>query len=155
MPIVDELGIWEDLGIVEISPDWQFFPFFPKSENSTLRIFQTGEIDLLGKYRNWAYIRASYFSGGFYIFDKWIRVYPSHDQTIIQYPWPLDLIKSPLPQRQFQIKRGFPNRLGYVPNDKLWQIQIWEKQDSPNTINPALGEKYPATVEDTQSSPTT
>jgi hypothetical protein len=146
----DELGAWEDLGILDpLADDWQFFPLFPRKEHSAFKVFFVGNIELLRKWRVSAYIRAAYFSGSQYFFDRfWLRLYPKEEPEIITYPYPNDLIKGDLPQRQFQAKR----RLFYRNNPfreatPSIGLQIFEKTDS-QVVYP--GDPYPAVLEEEQ-----
>ena len=150
MPVVDEMGVWEDIGTLNpLADDWQFFPFFPKKENSTFKIFYLGDINKLQSWRVSAYIRASYFSGSQYFFDRyWLRLYPKSEPEIITYHYPQDLIKEDLPQRQFQAKRRLRFRSArreHLKNTPDLGLQIFEKVDS-EVVYP--GDPYPAVIED-------
>ena len=148
MPVVDQMGIWEDLGILDpLADDWQFFPLFPQKENSTFKIFYIGDIEKIKAWRVGSYIRASYFSGSQYFFDRhWLRLYPKHEPEIITYHYPQDLIKENLPQRQFQAKRRLFYKRDLFRNAAPdLGLQIFEKVDS-EVIYP--GDPYPAVIED-------
>ncbi|PNW40083.1 UNVERIFIED_CONTAM: hypothetical protein BEN50_15040 [Euhalothece sp. KZN 001] len=149
MPIIDDLGIWEDIGSLSfLVDDWQFFPFFPKKEHSTFKVFFLGDIDLLRKWRVSCWIRGAYFSGSQYFFDRnWLRLYPKEEPEIITYPYPVDLIKDDLPQRQIQAKRRLTYRKDpFKQATPALGLQILEKVDS-EAIYP--GDPYPAVIEDT------
>lgn len=148
MAIVDKLGVWEDLGLLDpLADDWQFFPNFPKKEHSSFRIFFQGNIELLRKWKISAWIRAAYFSGSQYFFDSyWLRVYPKDEPEIITYRYPSDLIKDDLPQRQFQAKRRLRFR-NWEENAPSIGLRIFEKTDS-EVVYP--GDPYPAVLEEQQ-----
>lgn len=150
MPVIDDFGTWEDLGIIpEIVDDWQFFPLFPSKETSAFRVYFQGNIELLQKWRVSCWIRGAYFSGAQYFFDqKWLRLYPKSEPEIITYPYPADLIRDPLPSRQLQVKRRLTyKREPFKAATPSLGIQILAKTDT-NVIYP--GEPYPAILEEEQ-----
>jgi len=147
MPTVDNLGVWKDLGTVNpVVNDWQFFPYFAETEHSTFKLFFQGDIEILQNWKVSAYIRAVYFSGSQYFADEnWIRVYPKHDPEIISYPYPADMVKDPLPPRQFQCRRKLRyNNEPFRKASPILGLQLQEKADT-NVIYP--GDPYP--VEET------
>ena len=148
MAVFNQFGSWRNLGKVELTADWQFFPEFVSTKNSTFWIVQSGNLDWIPKISVFAYLRSAYFDGTRYIFDRnWIRVYPKKEQEFIRNPYPPDIIVDPLPQRQLQVKfttRWYPPNYYKLPNF-TWEFEVFEKLES---LNVYPGDPYPAIIED-------
>lgn len=129
MAIADAFGVWENLGNVSPVFDWQFTPLSPTAPTSTLRIiYYSQAIAGFNLNHPLGWLRASYFSGSSYWFDhNWIKLYPKDEPEIIHYPYPPDLIKEPLPQRQFQIKFSDSRYARRLAIDRKWSCEIFAK----------------------------
>lgn len=147
MPIFNAFGAWEDLGTINpLAEQWQFFPLFPKSKNSTFWLFQHGDLNLIPKLQVRAYIRAAYYTGSSYIFDRrWVPIYAKDEPEVFNYPYPPDLIRDPLPQRQFQARYKTRLRVGQILPEFNWTLQLFEKTD---TLAIYPGDLYPAEIQD-------
>jgi len=137
MPIVvDASGIWEDLG--EITPDptnWQLFPYPCKTINSLLKISYTQDKP------TWVYawLRAVYQTEGGFIYDhRWQRLYPKPETELLEYSYPLELIKDPLPVRYFEVKKQLKSKYigSTVYDPATWSVRILEKQDVATGVLP-------------------
>lgn len=149
MPVVNAFGTWRYLGeIAKVTQEWQFFTEFPQSKNSVLWLQQFGDLNWIPQYQVRGYIRAAYFDGTRYLFDRdWRRIWPKDEPEILQYPYPPDLITEPLPQRQFQIKYTVPWRKTQLQRDFTWTVELFEKTD---TLATYPGDLYPAVLEEQQ-----
>lgn len=131
MPIFDAFGQWDSVGTVVVSREWQLFPFFCKSPNSTFRVVYTCNRPQYLPLLRHMWLRAAYFSGTNYFFDqKWVKLYAKNEPETFEYRYPPDLIKTPLPQRQFEIQFGnIRNRL--IPDtDVTLTVELFEKTSS-------------------------
>jgi len=147
MAVVNEFGTWRNLGMITVSQDWQFFPEFPSSKNSTFWIQQSGDLNFVPRLSVWAWIRSAYFDGTRYLFDRrWIKIHAKDEPEIITNPYPPDMVKDPLPQRQIQIKYATRWNSSYynLPNF-TWNFELLEKTD---TLNVYPGDPYPAVIQD-------
>lgn len=145
--VVNQFGTWRDLGSVTLSQDWQFFPEFPSTKNSVFWVEQSGDLNFVPRLSVTAWIRSAYFDGLRYLFDRrWIKLFAKDEPEIITNPYPPDLIKDPLPQRQIQVKYTTRWKASYyVLPDFTWNFQIFEKTD---TLNVYPGDTYPAVIEE-------
>lgn len=147
--IIDQFGTWENLGSISpVADDWQTFPLFANHPTGTLKLYFNGNSELLRDWKISGWIRAMYFSGSKYFFDqRWLRIYPKDEPEILHYPYPPDLIKDPLPSRQFQVKRRIYWRKEFKDNAPDFGVQLVVKTDS-QVIYP--GDPYPAIIEEEQ-----
>lgn len=133
MAIFDQFGQWASMGTIIPSFDWQFFPLFAMTPNSTFRIKFLGI-----KAGDWyppLYVRNSFFTGSEYLFDRhWVKLWAKDEPETFQLPYPADLIRDPLPQRQIQLKLAPRWRYSEV-GMRNWLVEIWEKTDS-NVVYP-------------------
>jgi hypothetical protein len=140
MPIFDAFGTWESVGtITEVTRDFQLFPFFSNTPNSTFRIAYTCNRPQYFPSLRHIFLRAVYFSGSSYFADtRWKKLWAKDTPEVFQYPYPQDMIKTPLPKRQFEIKFGrIPNRL--IPDtDVFLSVELFEKVSS--NVSYPLGE---------------
>lgn len=133
MAVVDSFGVWENLGVVRPTFDWQFLPLFTNSPTTALRIIYFSEVPEAGfnAQHPWGYLRGVYFSGSSYWFDRnWLRLYPKDEPEILQYPYPPDLMNDPLPQRQYQVKLSDSRYARRLAIDRRWSCQLLKKIDS-------------------------
>ena len=133
MTIVDDFGVWENIGTIVPAFDWQIFPNFPSTPNAAFRIFYTGDFDRT--FYPPAFLRGMYFSGSRYFFDRdWVKVFPKNEPEIIQLPYPPDLQADPLPQRQIQIKLASRYRYADLSVNG-YTVELFEKVSS-NVVYP-------------------
>lgn len=86
--LIDDLGIWVQLGSVNPNWNWQQFPVSSSTSNSIFRVKTLGNIEEI---KTFCYLRVIYLNSGTNNPDgKWIRIFPKNEQEII------DLNTSPL-----------------------------------------------------------
>jgi hypothetical protein len=128
--IVDDFGIWDDLGTVNpVFNNWLSFPDFTTSASGLLRLFFSSDVfDRL----TFAYIRCLYDVGNAYAIGRWIRIYPKFEPELIIYPHPPEFqnLKGEL-RRVYQIKKQhrFRRRIGTV-NSETWRINLQVANES-------------------------
>lgn len=150
--VIDGSGIWEDLGVVTPDPaNWILFPYPCKTAFSTLKI------EFIGDVNTWVYcwLRAVYQTQTGFIYDhRWRRLYPKPEVEILEYPYPQDLIKNPLPQRYFEIKKNLKSKYigSAVYDPAIWSVRLLEKQDSLATTTPG-GITIPGSVGSSGNAP--
>ena len=80
--LVDDLGIWVQLGIVQPDWNWQAFPVSSSTSNSIFRLTTLGED--LEQIKTFIYSRVLYLNSGTNIPDsQWKRFYPKQGSEII------------------------------------------------------------------------
>lgn len=130
MPVFDQFGQWESIGVIEPTREWQIFPLFCNSPNSTFRIFYHCNRPQYLPLLRPLHLRAAYFAGYYFFDEKWKKLFPKDSPETLQYPYPPDMLTTPLPPRQFQIKHAtVRNRL--IPDtDVVLTVEIFEKISS-------------------------
>lgn len=137
MTIVDKTGIWRSLGAIAANQDWVTFPLACTTPYSSFRLVWTPQrlFNEAIAQRQFYYLRQLIFTGSQYIEDsRWRRIYPSESPQIVEVPYPPDLIKDPLPQRQLEIKLRINKKIGNSIYS-LWTLEIFEQQVS-NVLYP-------------------
>jgi hypothetical protein len=137
MPIFDQFGAWNSLGTVNVSFDWQYFPLFPNTKNSTYRVFhQLNQPPEYFRSLPPLYFRSSFFAGNSYFYSEdWIKRYAKNESGVLDIPYPPDLIVDPLPQRQIQIKFGSRHQHRIYRNNIALSVTLYEKASS-NVVYP-------------------
>lgn len=80
--LVDDLGVWVQLGSVQVGWDWLSFPILTSTGNNIFRLSTIGNID---KINTFFYIRVVYRNSGSSSVDsKWLRFYPNIDKQILE-----------------------------------------------------------------------
>jgi hypothetical protein len=132
--LVDDLGIWVQLGTVNNGFDWHSFPVSSSTGNSTYRIgFQCANFP---KIKTICYLRAVYQTAGSKIVDqKWVKLYPKIEKEIVEVPL------SPLFQKQ-NLTRSIEiisklkfNPIGQTVLDQPYTITLEEFLPYAETIN--------------------
>ena len=81
--LVDDLGVWVQLGTVQPDWDWLSFPILTSTGNN---IFRLSTIGNMNKIVTFFYIRVVYRNSGSSSVDgKWLRFYPNLDQQIVEF----------------------------------------------------------------------
>lgn len=132
--LVDDLGVWVQLGTINNSFNWVSFPVSSSTGNSTYRV--SFICDNFPKIKTICYLRAVYQTLGSKIVDqKWIKLYPKPEKEIVEIPL------SPLFQKQ-NLTRSIEiicklkfNPIGQTINDQPYQITLEEFLPSIETIN--------------------
>ena len=122
--IVDDFGVWDDLGTIEPAFEkWIEFPSFSYSSSQLLRlIFSAKRLDR----RSFGYLRCVYQINAQYFTGRWIRIYPKFNPESIIYPHPQDLASpNTTIKRIFQIKKLHRLRRfnGSFDSD-LWTVNL-------------------------------
>ncbi|NCO74174.1 MAG: hypothetical protein GW856_02785 [Cyanobacteria bacterium] len=82
--LIDDLGVWVQLGTIQPSWDWIPFPVSFSTNNSIFRIKFIGDFS---KITTFLYLRVTYSNTGINNFNyKWTRIYPNEAPTIIDLP---------------------------------------------------------------------
>jgi hypothetical protein len=122
--IIDDFGIWDDLGtVVPQHEEWQLFPDFTESDSEIIRLQYGGDID---NCRSYGFIRAIYSRSNQELYGKWLRFYPKYPEETLVYYFPLDFNRTqPAPARRFQVqKRSYYRRyIGSFP-DSIWTVRL-------------------------------
>lgn len=81
--LVDDLGVWIQLGTVQPNWDWLSFPILTSTGNNIFRLSTIGNIE---KINTFFYIRVVYRNSGSSSVDgKWLRFYPNLEQQIVEF----------------------------------------------------------------------
>lgn len=85
--LIDDLGIWVQLGVLNNSFEWQIFPVASSTGNTTYRVsFDCANKEFF-KIKTICYLRAVYQSQGSKVVDqKWIKLYPKLEKEIVEIP---------------------------------------------------------------------
>lgn len=82
--LIDDLGIWVQLGTIQPFWDWIDFPVFFSTNTNVFRFTFLGDFS---KINTFLYLRVIYFNSGTQnIGGKWIRLYPNQQSQIIELP---------------------------------------------------------------------
>ena len=131
--LADQTGGWRSLGAIKPKDDWTPLSFGATTPFSSFRLIWTPNRPIAEalKQRQYFHIRQLIYSGSGYLeVGKWQRVYPSETQSLIQLPYPPDIARLPLPQRQLEVKLNRRVRVGFSIYS-LWTIEVYEKISSP------------------------
>jgi hypothetical protein len=127
--VVDDFGIWDDLGTVIPEPEtWLDFPHSTVSRSGTTRLIFGGDLTRPNSY---AWIRCVYVIGISQLFGRWIRVYPKIQRDIIEYPHPQDFAGNPgIIYRSFQVqKRAWGRWRVGISQTSLWTLNLQVKSN--------------------------
>ncbi|ACK68598.1 hypothetical protein PCC7424_0128 [Gloeothece citriformis PCC 7424] len=142
--LLDDLGIWRNLGQLIAEPEWQDFSNEALEGLSLFRVRYSG-INLLELPLNRFYLRSVYNRISNFVDRRWLRIYPNQESQYIHLPYPEEFRNYQI-GRWIQLKRSsyYKGRDEvvcanlsvfideFVPNDISKQIQL--NQASINAI---------------------
>ncbi|MEG3437297.1 hypothetical protein V0288_09215 [Pannus brasiliensis CCIBt3594] len=126
--LLDDLGIWTNLGTLFPSGDWVTFPLPAERGLSIFRASWGGD---LSDIKSFVYLRAIYTRGGFAEPDsRWKRLYPKSGSEIFFLTLPEELQSQGI-SRAFQCQKWFRRlRLG-INKDSRYSLNLQEFQPLP------------------------
>ena len=122
--IVDDFGIWDDLGtVLPLEENWLVYPRSTTSRSGTTRLVFGGDLE---KTNSYGWIRCIYTIGIAQVFGRWIRVFPKVQRDIIDYPHPEDFANNPgIITRSFEVQKRSWNRFRIgVSQTSLWTLNL-------------------------------
>lgn len=134
--LIDDLGVWIQLGTLQNSFDWQIFPVASSTGNTTYRINFNCPSNNWYKIKSICYLRAVYQQQGSKVVDqKWIRIYPKQEKEIVEIPLTVVLQKQLLLRQIEIISKLKYRRIGQRIIDEPHSITLEEFLPFPETIN--------------------
>lgn len=133
--LVDDLGVWVQLGTLTPRWDWESFPVSSSTANSIFRVSTIGNFSQINTF---IYVRVVYQNSGTNNPDsRWVKFYPKNEKEII------DLNTNPLftfsnVSRIIQVRKG--SRFGGYKRpitDTIYQLKLEEFVPFDNVINNA------------------
>ncbi len=130
MPTInDDFGVWNQLGTVEPNPyEWKKFPFTATDVNPSLRISYIF-IPENRKTDDYGWLRCRYKAGNSELTSLAIKIFPSKDTKILEFPIPVDLLKRNIFFRDFEIKsvaKSVPYTAQISSYAETWQVKLEE-----------------------------
>lgn len=110
MTFTDALGEWQDLGLVTLNDEeWKDIPIQPAGTGGLVRVHYGGNFEDIKTWRIICWFRQEFFTGSIWVVEEyWERLYPKAESEIFEAKFPPEFIASPLPSRQFQVKKSVP-----------------------------------------------
>ncbi|MBD2118087.1 MAG: hypothetical protein O9276_20505 [Microcystis sp. LE17-20A] len=130
--LLDDLGIWNDLGTIMPDGNWQFFPNQATQGLSVFRITWGGD---LSDIKSRVQLRAIYNRSGFSVpSTRWFRLYPKQGSEIIFLDFP-DELKARQVVRGFQAMKWYKYLKNGLNSDSKYSLNLQEFQPLPEYID--------------------
>jgi hypothetical protein len=127
--LLDDLGIWNDLGMILPDGEWQNFPKEAKQGLSVFRLVWSGD---LSDVRSRVQLRAIYNRSGFSVpGSKWFRLFPKQGSEIVFFDFP-DELKTQKVIRGFQALKWYKYLKNGINVDSRYSLNIQEFQPLPD-----------------------
>ncbi|OKH47298.1 hypothetical protein NIES2101_23965 [Calothrix sp. HK-06] len=118
--ITDDIGVWFNLGAINVTQNWIKFPNTATGANATIRLsFNSPSWNKLNSY---ILIRPRYKTSNSDQVGQAQRVYPVQNlKIVLQVPIPEDFQERSIYFRDFEVKKvlRYRRRIGYTPDAEL------------------------------------
>jgi hypothetical protein len=126
--LLDNLGIWNNIGSIFPSGDWQSYPLTADQGLSIFRLTWGGD---LSDVKSYVYIRQIYIKPGFAEPDsRWRKAYPKQGSEILFIPLPEELQALGI-SRGFQVIKWYRYLRTGINIDSAYSLNIQEFQPLP------------------------
>jgi hypothetical protein len=130
--LLDNLGIWNNIGTVFPTGDWQSYPLTADRGLSVFRLTWGGD---LSDVKSYVYLRQIYVKPGFAEPDsRWRKVYPKQGSEIIFIPLPEELQALGI-SRGFQVTKWYRYLRNGINIDSAYSLNLQEFQPLPEFEN--------------------
>ena len=130
--LLDDLGIWNDLGTILPDGNWQFFPGQATQGLSVFRVAWGGD---LSDIKSRVQLRAIYNRSGFSVpGSQWFRLYPKLNSEIVFLDFPNEL-KFQQVARSFQAMKWYKYLRNGLNFDSRYSLNLQEFQPLPEYID--------------------
>ncbi len=130
--LLDDLGIWQQLGTITPNSNWQTFPVQASSIGNTFRLAWGGD---MSDVKSFVYLRSVFqLTGQQVVSSRWKRAYPKSEREVIELPLSLEFALQNLGQYFQVIKKYKYEPLGYTVTDSSYSLTLEEFIPYPETI---------------------